>query len=110
MDLVAVGINNAVEIYELMPGRKLVRILSGHASSVTDAVYSPEERRMVTGGHDTTVRCRDSRTGRETLTLSHLGSVASVAFSSDGKRIASGGRLEKTLKVWEAASLAQRRE
>ena len=41
---------------------------------------------------------------QETLTLKgHTGSVLSVAFSPDGKRIVSGSE-DETLKVWDAVS------
>lgn len=44
----------------------------------------------------------DAETGQEKLTLKgHTGVVNSVAWSSDGKRIASGSG-DSTLKVWDA--------
>src|SRR5206468_2908460 len=50
------------------------------------------------------VKVWDAQTGQETLTLKgHTGSVHSVAFSPDGKRIVSGSA-DKTLKVWDATS------
>jgi len=47
----------------------------------------------------------DATSGQETLRLQgHTGWVYSVAFSPDGKRIAS----DKTLKVWDATSGQER--
>ena len=44
----------------------------------------------------------DAITGQETLTLKgHTGSVHSVAFDPEGKRIVSGSR-DGTLKVWDS--------
>src|SRR5207302_1178412 len=48
------------------------------------------------------IKVWDADKGTETLSLKgHTGSVFSVTFSPDGKRIVSGSA-DKTLKVWDA--------
>jgi WD40 repeat protein len=51
---------------------------------------------------DAVVKLWDSVTGREVLNLpGHTGRVNSVAFSPDGRRLATGN-WDRTVKVWEA--------
>ena len=46
----------------------------------------------------------DSATGKELFALKgHAGRVASVAFSPDGQRLASGSR-DQTVKIWDSAT------
>jgi WD40 repeat protein len=50
------------------------------------------------------VKVWDAATGQETLSLKeHTGPVMSVAFSADGKRLASGSQ-DGTVKVWNTAT------
>ena len=53
---------------------------------------------------DQTVKVWDAATGQETLTLKgHTGVVNGVAFSPDGRRIASASD-DQTVKVWDAGT------
>jgi len=73
----------------------------GHSGLVTNVSFSPDEKRIVSGSGDDTVKVWDAESGQETLTLKgHLGGVTSVSFSPDGKRIVSGGG-DQMVKVWD---------
>jgi WD40 repeat protein len=67
---------------------------------------SPSKQRTALPGlilHSTS-QVWDATNGQELLTLDgHEGSVNSVAWSPDGKRLATGSD-DKTAKVWDAAS------
>ena len=81
-----------------------LKTLRGHTDEVNVAAYSPDSRRIITGGADTIIRAWDATNGNLLLAMTgHLDRVYSVATSPDGQRIASASR-DATVKIWDGAT------
>ncbi len=97
--LVVSAEDNEIKIWDLTKGA-LVMTLHGHDGWIRSVAFSPDGKRMVSGGADNTIKVWDTATGEDLATLSgHGGSVSSVAFTLDGRHIVSGSN-DSTIKLW----------
>jgi WD40 repeat protein len=100
----ASGMNGAVQLWDVATGRKTVS-LEGHSGVVRGVAFSPDGRRVVSGGDDATVRLWDVETGREVLDLrGNTGRVTGVVFSPDGRTLAIGSG-DGNIRLWTSAPI-----
>jgi uncharacterized protein YjbI with pentapeptide repeats len=101
--LLAYGDGDAVKIADVERG-SVLRIIRGHAGSVTSVAFSPDGTLIATASDDRTARTWDTATGTPRTTLTgHTDWVTSVAFSPDGTLIATASD-DGTTRIWDANS------
>lgn len=78
----------------------------GHRDIIECVAISPDEKYVVSGLRDQTVRLWDVEKGVEVAksVMKHDGCVMTVGFSPDGRYIASGS-IDRTICVWNVDEL-----
>jgi WD40 repeat protein len=73
----------------------IIRTISAHTGRITDVKFSPDDRQIATAGVDKTVKIwnAENLTNRPIIIEKHDDFVLSVAFSSDGNYLVSGGEV-----------------
>ena len=90
-ELASASFDGSVRIWDVETGSERRRLV-GHEEAVVGLDYSPDGRLIATGSDDSTVRIWRAADGALLRTLPNGTHAHKVAFSGDGRWLASGGR------------------
>ncbi len=116
MRIASASADKTVQVWEMATGRNIFSY-RGHTDAVCAVVWSPDGKRLATGGNDKVVQAwelnKDTKGNFFTSLLfsnrgsfayrGHRGRINAIAWSPDGRRIASVGS-DKSLQIWDASS------
>jgi WD40 repeat protein len=79
-------------------------VLEGHQKSTLPVAFSPDEKYLVSGSLDRTVKVWNAKTGELMKTLErHTGNIYDIAFHPGGKYFATCSR-DMTIRLWDFES------
>jgi WD40 repeat protein len=95
--------DSTVKVWDAATGQAALTIEGPKEDRLHGSTFSPDGRRLAVAClNEATARVWDAATGQEVLTLKgHTFQVAAVAFSPDGKRLATAS-YDGTAKLWDA--------
>ena len=114
--LASAGRDQAVRTWRLSNG-KLRATWTGHGGRITSIAFAPDGETLASASIDGTIRLWDARTGRQMTVLERTPEARALAFSADGKLLASTGAMpalqivdlpDKSLLAAPAQDLAQK--
>jgi WD40 repeat protein len=106
--LASAGADGTVKVWDPTTGRELLTLSQENQLPVCEFAFSPDGHRLALAMADhakgSKLSICDAASGKERVSCHGLGSlIYCVAFSPDGKWIASGS-LDQTAKIWDAAT------
>lgn len=101
------GGDGMARLFDAATGKESWRFPAEYSNSFMSVTFSPDGKQVFTGASGSTARLWDTASGRRIRALAAY-NVESAAFSPDGKQVLTGDGLEKTARLWDAATAKER--
>ena len=95
-----------IHVYQCVGAKEVRELLpTSENTQVTAMCWSPDGRRLAVGKADGSVLISDMQGATLVEQLNaHIGAVQSLDWSANGRRLASGGERDQTVKIWNSAT------
>ena len=101
LHVLSAGEDSTARLWNVAAAAEVAEALASHDDGVNSAVFSPDDRCIVTASSDRTAQVHILESGRSFNLSGHAGSVNNAAFSPDGRRIATASA-DHTAWLWES--------